>query len=106
MLKTAADTQDAETPAPAPEIRAWPYEFKLSRQVKAHGDDMICLVLDAPSGKEVFEFNLLTGLTQDQVRPLISRLANVPASTVDTMAAEDLIALAARLSRFFSRAAA
>ncbi|WP_267355623.1 MULTISPECIES: hypothetical protein [unclassified Methylobacterium] len=106
MLKSASDGQEAEAPAAAPEILVWPYEFQLSRQVKAHGDDMICLVLDAPSGKEVFEFNLLTGLTQDQVRPLISRLAKVPASTVDTMAAEDVIALAARLSRFFNRAAA
>ncbi|MCJ2051207.1 hypothetical protein [Methylobacterium sp. J-070] len=101
-------SNDTAAPAPAKisEITAWPYEFPLSRAVEMPEGLSQVLVLQEPTAKDAFEFDLLTGLSAEQVRPLVARLAVTPPPFVDKIPAADIIALSARLSRFFSKAAA
>lgn len=99
-------TAAAPAPAKIPEITTWPYEFPLSKPCQMAEDLTSVLVLQEPTAKDAFEFDLLTGLSADHVRGLVARLAVTPPPFIDKIPAADIIALAARLSRFFSKAAA
>jgi len=99
-------TETAPASTKAPEITAWPYEFPLSKPI-THGQDTFqFLSLQEPTAKHAFEYGLLTGLAADQVRGLVAALTVKPPPVIDLVPAADMIALAARLSRFFNAAAA
>ena len=98
-----SDERTTETAGPAP-IK-WPMEFRLTKNITAHDEELSVLVLRMPEGKDVFKFGLLDGLDREQFLPLVSALAGVPPRTVEAMAAEDILKLATRLTRFFIQAA-
>ena len=83
----------------------FPYEFPLTKVVKAHGDDIKVLVLQEPSGDDVLEFGLLEGLSSRQFWPLVCKLAGVPLSTLKTCAGRDMLQLGTVLTGFFNLAA-
>ncbi|MRI57627.1 phage tail assembly protein [Methylobacterium sp. DB1607] len=98
-----SDETNATATGPAP-IK-WPLEFPLSAVVEAHGEDTKVLILRAPTGDDVFKFGLLDGLQNEQFLPLVARLAGVPEGTIRKLPAEDVLALATKLARFFIQAA-
>ncbi|MFY9293358.1 MAG: phage tail assembly protein [Methylorubrum rhodinum] len=83
----------------------FPFEFRLSKPVSAHDEDLIVLTLREPLGEEVLKFGLLEGLSAEQFFPLVARLAAVPELTLKKMAAKDILRLGTILNRFFSWAA-
>lgn len=105
-MSTDTETTTAPAAKVIPEIASWPYEFPLSRPIQTAEDTTQVLVLNEPTAADAFKYGLLTGLSADQVRPLVAHLAVIPPPFIDRMPAADVIALAARLSRFFNRAAA
>lgn len=98
---------EASTTVPDRDPReiTFPYDFRLSKPVQAHGEDHLVLTLREPTGADVLEFGLLEGFEPAQFVPLVGRLAKVPDGTIKSMAARDLLSLATVLSRFFQWAA-
>ncbi len=99
------ETDALEAPVRDPRAITFPYEFRLTKTVKAHDEDLRVLVLREPTGDDVLRFGLLDGLESSQFAPLVVSLAAVPMGTVKSMSARDTLSLATVLSRFFQWAA-
>lgn len=89
------------------------FTFKLSKPIKAHGEELFELVLAEPTGKDVRELGYpfmavpgAGGVAEPKLYPdigakYISRLAKIPMSSVDQMAPGDLFVLHSEICGFF-----
>lgn len=94
-------SDEVKAPERDPRELEFPYEFKLSKVVEAHGDSIKVLVINEPTGDDVVTFGLLNGFASTQFFPLVSKLAKVPESTLKACSAKDILRLATTLNRFF-----
>lgn len=92
-------------PAKDPREISFPYDFPLTKPVKAHDEDLKALTLREPTGEDVLKFGLLEGLEPSRFIPLVCSLAGVPEGTIKQMAGRDVLSLGTVLSRFFQWAA-
>ena len=84
-------------------------EIKLSKPVRAHGEDIHVLELREPTGKDVRELGFPytasgdAGVKMDAgvIAKYISRLASVPPSSVDEMQPSDLNTISWDIVGFF-----
>lgn len=84
-------------------------EIKLSKSVRAHGDELYVLELREPTGKDVRELGFPytasgdAGVKMDAgvMAKYISRLAGVPPSSVDEMQPSDLNTISWEIVGFF-----
>ncbi|EAR6367439.1 MULTISPECIES: phage tail assembly protein [Citrobacter] len=84
-------------------------EIKLSKSVRAHGDELYVLELREPTGKDVRELGFPytasgdAGVKMDAgvIAKYISRLAGVPPSSVDEMQPSDLNTISWEIVGFF-----
>lgn len=84
-------------------------EIKLSKPVRAHGEDIHILEIREPTGKDVRELGFPYTTTGDAgvkldagvVAKYVSRLAGVPPSSVDEMSPADLNNLSWEVASFF-----
>ena len=84
-------------------------EIKLSKSVRAHGDELYVLELREPTGKDVRELGFPytasgdAGVKMDAgvIAKYISRLAGVPPSSVDEMQPSDLNTVSWEIVGFF-----
>lgn len=87
--------------------------FKLSRPIKAHGDEVTELTLSEPTAKDVRELGYpfmaiagANGVAEPKLYPdigakYISRLAKIPMSSVDQLTPGDLFVLHSEVCGFF-----
>lgn len=87
--------------------------FKLSKPIKAHGDEITELVLSEPTAKDVRELGYpfmampgANGVAEPKLYPdigakYISRLAKIPMSSVDQLTPGDLFVLHSEVCGFF-----
>lgn len=81
----------------------------LSKPIQAHGETVTVLTLREPTGKDVRELGYPYQLGQDDAVKLLagvtakylSRLADIPLSSVDTMSPADLNAAGWQVAGFF-----
>lgn len=84
-------------------------EIKLTKSIRAHAEDVHVLELREPTGKDVRELGFPHTLTGDAgvkldagvVAKYISRLANIPLSSVDDMSPADLNTISWDIAGFF-----
>ncbi|HAT1584057.1 TPA: phage tail assembly protein [Citrobacter farmeri] len=84
-------------------------EIKLSKPIRAHGEDVHVLELREPTGKDVRELGFPYTTTGDAgvkldagtVAKYVSRLADIPLSSVDSMTPSDLNAISWEVAGFF-----
>lgn len=84
-------------------------EIKLSKSVRAHGDELHVLELREPTGKDVRELGFPytasgdAGVKMDAgvIAKYVSRLAGVPSSSVDEMQPSDLNTISWEIVGFF-----
>lgn len=84
---------------------AEPITIQLSEPVQAHGETITSITLRPPRGKDLIECGVPADAEgrpdERRAAALISRLAAVPPSTLEAMAARDFMAVMTALVPFF-----
>ena len=109
-VTTRSSKRIAATPAEAPAhaaLNPGGFTFKLSKPLKAHGEEITMLTVREPTGKDIVEHGnpIKLDLTMNE-RNMMQQMVNlcaVPPSTINQLSGNDWNTLAFQiLSRFFA----